>query len=187
MAGRRAAREPAPRGGGPVIEVRGLTKRYGSTVAVDRLSFDVPAGCRDRLSSWERPIRIEPMTYALREACSQASPALPAPMPREGAVTASKTPEFPGHLFHDSFCASKGSIPWRPAKGDLHFVRIAGLPYSAGCSWRYGVLSARPVAPYGAKSGSRCTGRRLWTRPVRPPRGTSARTGPHVAGHLAQP
>jgi hypothetical protein len=27
-----------------VIKVRGLTKRYGSTVAVDRLSFDVPPG-----------------------------------------------------------------------------------------------------------------------------------------------
>jgi ABC-type uncharacterized transport system ATPase subunit len=27
-----------------VIEVRGLTKCYGSTVAVDRLSFDVPPG-----------------------------------------------------------------------------------------------------------------------------------------------
>jgi ABC-2 type transport system ATP-binding protein len=27
-----------------VIEVRGLTKRYGSAVAVDRLSFDVPPG-----------------------------------------------------------------------------------------------------------------------------------------------
>jgi ABC-2 type transport system ATP-binding protein len=27
-----------------VIEVRGLTRRYGSTVAVDRLSFDVPPG-----------------------------------------------------------------------------------------------------------------------------------------------
>jgi energy-coupling factor transporter ATP-binding protein EcfA2 len=27
-----------------VIEVRGLTKRYGSTVAVDRLSFEVPPG-----------------------------------------------------------------------------------------------------------------------------------------------
>jgi ABC-type cobalamin/Fe3+-siderophores transport system ATPase subunit len=27
-----------------VIEVRGLTKRYGSMVAVDRLSFDVPPG-----------------------------------------------------------------------------------------------------------------------------------------------
>jgi ABC-2 type transport system ATP-binding protein len=27
-----------------VIEIRGLTKRYGSTVAVDRLSFDVPPG-----------------------------------------------------------------------------------------------------------------------------------------------
>jgi ABC-2 type transport system ATP-binding protein len=27
-----------------VIEVRGLTKRYGGAVAVDRLSFDVPAG-----------------------------------------------------------------------------------------------------------------------------------------------
>src|SRR3984893_12318708 len=44
MAGRRAAREPGPLGGRPVIEVRGLTKRYGSTVAVDRLSFDVPPG-----------------------------------------------------------------------------------------------------------------------------------------------
>ena len=28
----------------PPIEVRGLTKRYGSTVAVDDLSFSVPAG-----------------------------------------------------------------------------------------------------------------------------------------------
>lgn len=27
-----------------MIEVRGLTKRYGSTVAVDRLSFEVPPG-----------------------------------------------------------------------------------------------------------------------------------------------
>ena len=27
-----------------MIEVRGLTKRYGSTLAVDRLSFDVPPG-----------------------------------------------------------------------------------------------------------------------------------------------
>jgi ABC-type phosphonate transport system ATPase subunit len=27
-----------------VIEVRGLTKHYGSAVAVDRLSFDVPPG-----------------------------------------------------------------------------------------------------------------------------------------------
>src|SRR5215469_5408271 len=44
MAGRRAAREPGPKEGEPLIEVRGLTKRYGSTVAVDRLSFDVPPG-----------------------------------------------------------------------------------------------------------------------------------------------
>src|SRR6202030_3773745 len=44
MAGRRAAREPGRKGGRPVIEVRGLTKRYGSTVAVDRLSFEVPPG-----------------------------------------------------------------------------------------------------------------------------------------------
>src|ERR1700684_4276827 len=44
MAGRRAAREPGPLGGRPGIEVRALTKRYGSTVAVDRLSFDVPPG-----------------------------------------------------------------------------------------------------------------------------------------------
>src|ERR1700761_239141 len=44
MAGRRAAREPGPKEGEPVIEVRGLTKRYGSTGAVDSLSFDVPPG-----------------------------------------------------------------------------------------------------------------------------------------------
>src|SRR6202046_1620645 len=44
MAGCRAAREPGPKGGRPVIEVRGLTNRYGSTGAVDRLSFDVPPG-----------------------------------------------------------------------------------------------------------------------------------------------
>src|SRR6202012_1272629 len=44
MAGRRAAREPGPKEGEAGIEVRGLTKRYGSAVAVDRLSFDVPPG-----------------------------------------------------------------------------------------------------------------------------------------------
>src|ERR1700759_5688303 len=44
MADRRPAREPGPWGGRPVIEVRGLTKRYGSAVAVDRLSFDVLPG-----------------------------------------------------------------------------------------------------------------------------------------------
>src|ERR1700685_2070649 len=44
MAGRRAAREPGQKGGRPVIEVRGLIKRYGSTLAVDRLSFEVPPG-----------------------------------------------------------------------------------------------------------------------------------------------
>ena len=27
-----------------MIEVRGLTKRYGGAVAVDRLSFDIPPG-----------------------------------------------------------------------------------------------------------------------------------------------
>src|ERR1700721_4310046 len=44
MAGRRAAREPGPKEGEPVIEVRGLTKCYGLSVGVDRLSFDVPPG-----------------------------------------------------------------------------------------------------------------------------------------------
>src|SRR6202012_3853503 len=44
MAGRRAAREPGPKEGEAGIEVRGLTKRYGLALAVDRLSFDVPPG-----------------------------------------------------------------------------------------------------------------------------------------------
>src|ERR1017187_10723224 len=44
MAGRRAAREPRPEGGRPMIVIRGLTKHYGSTVAVDHLSFDVLPG-----------------------------------------------------------------------------------------------------------------------------------------------
>ena len=30
--------------GAPVVEVRGLTKRYGDTVAVDGLSFDAAPG-----------------------------------------------------------------------------------------------------------------------------------------------
>ncbi len=41
-AAKAAARHPRP--GGPMIEARNLTKRYGNTVAVDDLSFDVQPG-----------------------------------------------------------------------------------------------------------------------------------------------
>jgi ABC-2 type transport system ATP-binding protein len=34
----------APAAGGPMIEARNITKRYGNTLAVDDLSFDVKPG-----------------------------------------------------------------------------------------------------------------------------------------------
>ena len=49
------------------------------------------------------PIGIEPMTYALREACSPASIARPAPMTRRIAPVALIALEFRGLLFHDPF------------------------------------------------------------------------------------
>lgn len=40
----RAAGGPATAAGGPMIVARGLTKRFGATVAVDRLDLEVPEG-----------------------------------------------------------------------------------------------------------------------------------------------
>jgi ABC-type multidrug transport system ATPase subunit len=40
----RAPEPPAPAGGGPIVSVRGVTRRFGSFTAVDALSFDIPRG-----------------------------------------------------------------------------------------------------------------------------------------------
>ena len=49
----------------------------------------------------EPPIGIEPMTYALREACSQALRPLPAPMQHRSAPTAPKTLGLSAPPFHE--------------------------------------------------------------------------------------
>jgi ABC-type multidrug transport system ATPase subunit len=40
--GAAAAQPPAPAGGGPIVSVRGVTRRFGSFTAVDAVSFDIP-------------------------------------------------------------------------------------------------------------------------------------------------
>jgi hypothetical protein len=75
-----------------------------------------PSGARR--TQWEPPWGIEPRTYALREACSPTSSTLPAPMPREGAVTAPNAPGFSGDLFHDSFHAYVGAWPLEARPSD---------------------------------------------------------------------
>ena len=53
----------------------------------------------------ESPIGIEPMTYALREACSRALHALAAPVPRKIALTALAALGLSTDPFHDPFHA----------------------------------------------------------------------------------
>ena len=57
--------------------------------------------------TWEPPIGIEPMTYALREACSAASRALPAQMPRIIALTAPAALVLSKDPFHEPFHARR--------------------------------------------------------------------------------
>jgi hypothetical protein len=54
----------------------------------------------------EPPIGIEPMTYALREACADAAQALPAQTARRIAREALIPLEFRGLSFHDPFHAT---------------------------------------------------------------------------------
>jgi len=64
--------------------------------------------CRNKLLTCgyaEPPIGIEPMTYALREACSLALHALAAPITRKIALTALAALGLPTDPFHDPFHA----------------------------------------------------------------------------------
>ena len=54
----------------------------------------------------EPPIGIEPMTYALREACAHATRPLPASAARRIATEALIALEFRGYSFHDPFHAT---------------------------------------------------------------------------------
>ena len=64
-------------------------------------SPDSNASVRIRLSSWEPPIGIEPMTYALRGASSPASHALAAPIAREIALIAHAALGLSGDAVHE--------------------------------------------------------------------------------------
>jgi hypothetical protein len=59
------------------------------------------------LSSWEPPIGIEPMTYALRGARSPASHALAAPISRGIALIALAALELSGEPVHEPVHASR--------------------------------------------------------------------------------
>ena len=63
----------------------------------------------------EPPIGIEPMTYALREACSQAVRALAAPIPPIIALTAPATLALSKDPFHEPFHA-RGLASRRPVR-----------------------------------------------------------------------
>jgi len=58
---------------------------------------------RIMLSTWEPPIGIEPVTYALRVACCLPAHALPAPIARIIALTAPMTLGLSGTPFHEPF------------------------------------------------------------------------------------
>jgi hypothetical protein len=68
------------------------------------------------VTSWEPPIGIEPMTYALRVACCLPAHALPAPIARIIAPTAPTTLELSGTPFHEPFHGAAPQIQ----KGDLN-------------------------------------------------------------------
>jgi len=89
-----------------------------------------PAGMRKVLTSWafvvEPPIGIEPMTYALREACDHTIQPLPAQTARRIALHALIPLGFRGHSFHDPFHAACTRSASRPD--------IASRPGSWPCS-----------------------------------------------------
>ena len=70
----------------------------------NRWTYAIPSqtDSAGRLPIWEPPIGIEPMTYALREACSPASDALAAPIARAIARMALATLGLSGDPVHES-------------------------------------------------------------------------------------
>jgi hypothetical protein len=65
------------------------------------------------LFTWEPPIGIEPMTYALRAACSPAAHPLPAPIARIITLTALAALGLSEDPFHEPFHA-RGLASRRP-------------------------------------------------------------------------
>ena len=62
---------------------------------------------RIKLSSWEPPIGIEPMTYALREACSLPAHALAAPIAPVIALMTPAALGLSGHPVHEPVRAGR--------------------------------------------------------------------------------
>src|SRR5450755_2067366 len=75
---------------------------HGPRFAIMATRETKPMTCRYA----EPPIGIEPMTYALREACSRAPQPLPAQTARRIAREALIPLEFHGLSFHDPFHAA---------------------------------------------------------------------------------
>jgi hypothetical protein len=114
---------------------------HGPQFAIMATRENKPLACR----SAEPPIGIEPMTYALREACACATQPLPAQIARLTALTTPFAVGFPGHPFHESFHA-------RGVLSPLH-VKI---PLS-GRAQQPPSISTKPVSPSPPRPRARPT------------------------------
>jgi energy-coupling factor transporter ATP-binding protein EcfA2 len=109
-----------------VIEVRGLTKRYGSTVAVDRLSFDVLPGAVTGFLGLNGSGKSTTMRMIL---------GLDARTPGTPESAARPTAGFAGRCARPEDC-------WNPGPSTR-----AGLPTRTWPRWRPATPSASPGSP----------------------------------------
>jgi ABC-2 type transport system ATP-binding protein len=144
--------------GGAVIETRGLTKRYGATVAVNELSFDVRPGVVTGLLGPNGSGKSTTMRMILGLARPDAGQAringlrygqLRWPLREVGAVLEAKA-FHPGRRAHTHLAALAASNAIPPSRVDqvLDIVGLAGVAYrraggfSLGMSQQLGIAAA---------------------------------------------
>ncbi len=109
-----------------MIEVRGLTKRYRSTVAVDRLSFDVPPGAVTGFLGLNGSGKSTTMRMIL---------GLDAPDAGHARIGGQSYRSFAGRCARPEDC-------WNPGPSTR-----AGLPARTWPRWRPATPSASPGSP----------------------------------------
>ena len=97
----------------PGTELRDLATRLTSRTPGANPLARSPSQDREGALSWEPPIGIEPMTYALRGACSPAAHPLAAPIAGIIALTALAALGLSKDWFHEPFHA-RGLASRRP-------------------------------------------------------------------------
>ena len=162
------------RAGGGVIEVRDLTKRYGTTLAVDGLSFDVQPGRRDRLPRPERRRQVDddaddprprpPDVRHRRRSTAGPTATLPAPMREVGALLdAKRGPRRP----HGARAPALARARRRPAarRASTRCSRSSASPTSRTAA----SAASRSACRSGSASPPRCSATRamlLFDEPI---------------------